>query len=354
MIKQNMLKVTPLLLVTALALAGCANKQTWSPALEDAQETYERISQDPIVAALAAEELNAARQQLNTAETAAAEYRKPQNINHEARLAKIKTLTAQQRARAMSANHSLQVALGTQPLLSEQQILAALPVEEPMMAAALPEADANIAAQIAALSDQLASLQAQVHGTSLLSDAYESTTSIAQIEASHTDSQVTDQYLLEEPALSAAMPAAAAAPQQTLSASPSQVKQQLLAINAKPSTQGMSLILGDRYFDQGTARLWNGRAARHLDNVAAVLNKNSALMLNIEGHTDNALDADSNYDLSVDRAVAIKTALVLRGIDESRINTQGFGHSKPVAANSDPLGRLQNRRIELIFPNIQL
>ncbi len=354
MIKQNMLKVTPLLLVSALVLAGCANKQTWSPALEDAQKTYEQISQDPIVASLAATELSEAQRQLQRAETASAEFRKPHTINHEARLAKIKTLTAQQRARAMSANHSLQLALGTQPVLSEQQILAALPVEEPTMAAALPEADANIVAQIAALTEQLAALNAQVHGTSLLSDSNEGDASLAQIEANNMAGKSSDQLLLEEPALEAALPAPAASKLQPTAPSASQLEQQLLAINAKPSVHGMTLTLGDRYFDQGTARLWSARAARHLDNVAEILSKNSNLILNIDGHTDNTLDADTSYDLSIDRAVSIKSALVLRGIDESRINTQGFGHTQPVAANTDPLGRLQNRRIELIFPNIQL
>lgn len=350
MFKQKMLKVAPLVVACGLTLGGCANNQAWSPALEDAQNTYAQISQDPVVASLAAAELQAARRQLTTAEIAADEFRKPHSINHEARLAKIKTLVAQQRARALSANHSLQLALGQPTLLPEDQVLAATIIEtfdEPTMAAAHP-GDQDIASQIAMLSQQLAALQAQV-GQPQLAEIPASQQSLAQMEMT---SLLTNE-IAEEPLLGNAM-AAPEIEMQKPAPSAAQLKQQLLAINAKPASQGMSLTLGERYFDQGTARLWNGRVARHLDNVAAVLNNNPDLILNIEAHTDNVSDPDANYDLSIGRAVSIESALVLRGIDETRINAKGFGHTRPIAANASPMGRLQNRRVDLIFPNIQL
>lgn len=353
MFKQKMLKVAPVVVVCGLTLGGCANNQAWSPALEDAQNTYAQISQDPIVASLAATELQAARRQLTTAETAADEFRKPHTINHEARLAKIKTLVAQQRARALSANHSLQLALGQPTLLPADLVAAATPVqtfEEPIMAAAHVGIgdQQNIASQIAILSEQLAALQAQL-GQPQFAEIPASQQSLAQLEMNNLQIEET----AEEPQFGAAIAAPSMEMQKPLP-SAAQLKQQLKAINAKPTSQGMSLTLGERYFDQGTAKVWNGRAARHLDNVAAVLNNNPDLNLDIEAHTDNVADPDANYNLSMDRAVSLKSALVLRGIEESRINARGFGHTLPIAANASPMGRMQNRRVELIFPNVQL
>jgi len=92
------------------------------------------------------------------------------------------------------------------------------------------------------------------------------------------------------------------------------------------------------------------RAARHLDNVANVLKKNPAVGLFIEGHTDDQATAVNSQDLSVNRAISIKSELVLRGVNADRISTRGFGHPRPIAENDTPLGRLQNRRVELIFP----
>lgn len=373
MFKQYALKVTPLFIASGLLLGGCATKQIWIPELEDAQNTYEQISQDPIVASLAHIELEAARHQLMVAETAASEFRKPHSIAHEAKLAKVKALVAQQRARAQSSNHSLQVALGQQPLLSEELILAAthVPEDEPVMAAAKPDANGDagqqdIAAQLAALSAQLAALQSQISNSNV-SDSTE-ITPISSIESAAAQSTAQPQQAMdstttaaaahttatiaEEPLLGAAMSSPAIEQQQALPTT-AQLKRQLQAINAKPSNHGMALTLGERYFESGSARLWNDRAARHLDNVASVLSGNPDLELDIEAHTDNTANADDSHNLTINRAISIKTALVLRGIEADRINTTGYGHTRPVADNATPLQRLQNRRVELVFPNAQ-
>lgn len=353
MLKQKMLNVA-LFVIGGITLGGCAANRSWSPALEDAQNTYAQISQDPIVASLAAVELQAARTQLTTAETAANEFRKPHTIEHEAKLAKIKTLIAQQRARALSANHSLQVALGQQTLLPEEQVLAATIIEtpdEPILAAAHPSdgVQSDIASQIAALHEQLAMLQAQID----LNQPKEIPTSQGSLAEPEMISPIAPAGS-EEPKLGAAMSAEKPAMIKPAAASTSQIQQQLAAINAKPTPAGMSLTLGERYFNQGTAKLWNSRVARHLDNVASILDDNPELILDIEAHTDDVEDSNANYDLSVGRAISIKTALILRGIDKSRISAEGFGHSLPIAENTDLLGRLQNRRVELIFPNAPL
>lgn len=70
--------------------------------------------------------------------------------------------------------------------------------------------------------------------------------------------------------------------------------------------------------------------------------------LTIEGHTDASGSAAHNQTLSEQRAAAVKAYLVGKGIDAARLNTAGFGASRPVAANASELGRAQNRRVELV------
>jgi len=125
-------------------------------------------------------------------------------------------------------------------------------------------------------------------------------------------------------------------------------------MNARPSSNGMSLTLGERYFESGSARLWKGRASRHLDNIAAVLAENPGLSVEVEAHFDNTGTETSRNNLTQDRATAIKSELVLRGVNPARINTAGLGDSAPIGNNDTQLGRLQNRRVEIIFPNVSI
>lgn len=66
----------------------------------------------------------------------------------------------------------------------------------------------------------------------------------------------------------------------------------------------------------------------------------------IEGHTDSVGDADYNLQLSQKRADAVKQAMVEQyGVQSTRIMTQGFGETRPIASNSTAEGRQQNRRV---------
>lgn len=86
-----------------------------------------------------------------------------------------------------------------------------------------------------------------------------------------------------------------------------------------------------------------------LETIAAMLGDHAELRLSIEGHTDSDGDDAYNQDLSERRAAAVKTYLVEQaGIDASRLETAGFGESKPVADNSTPEGKQENRRVELV------
>jgi len=73
------------------------------------------------------------------------------------------------------------------------------------------------------------------------------------------------------------------------------------------------------------------------------------LKLSIEGHTDNKGSAISNKGLSNRRAAAVVKWLTDRGIEKTRLTSQGFGQDKPIDTNDTEEGRAKNRRVEYII-----
>ena len=85
-----------------------------------------------------------------------------------------------------------------------------------------------------------------------------------------------------------------------------------------------------------------------LDDITTALKHFPKWRLRITGHTDSTGDAAYNEELSMNRANAIKQALVERGIDAARLETLGMGEKQPVASNDTPEGQALNRRVELV------
>ena len=85
-----------------------------------------------------------------------------------------------------------------------------------------------------------------------------------------------------------------------------------------------------------------------LDDIATTLKNFPEWRLRIVGHTDATGDPQPNEALSLERADAIKAALVDRGIDEQKLATAGAGEKRPVTGNDTAEGRALNRRVELI------
>jgi OmpA-OmpF porin, OOP family len=100
------------------------------------------------------------------------------------------------------------------------------------------------------------------------------------------------------------------------------------------------------YFVQSLAKLLP-ESATSIDLIHDYLLENKEAKIELQGHTDNVGDFDVNVKLSKDRAEAIKTALVARGVASSRVQTRGFGSMKPVASNAKEETRKLNRRVEM-------
>ena len=71
-------------------------------------------------------------------------------------------------------------------------------------------------------------------------------------------------------------------------------------------------------------------------------------LLRVECHTDNSGDANAGQLLTEKRALAICKKLVEMGVDCRRLIAVGFGNTKPVADNSTPEGKAQNRRVSFL------
>jgi outer membrane protein OmpA-like peptidoglycan-associated protein len=69
----------------------------------------------------------------------------------------------------------------------------------------------------------------------------------------------------------------------------------------------------------------------------------------VEGHTDNQGDKDANLALSKARAQAVAEALVRAGVEPGRVESEGYGDTRPIAPNLTPRGRELNRRVEIVI-----
>jgi OOP family OmpA-OmpF porin len=105
-------------------------------------------------------------------------------------------------------------------------------------------------------------------------------------------------------------------------------------------------IPGQIVFESGSAVL-KPESDAALGQLKAYLDETPRVTkLRIEGHTDNVGQPQANETLSGQRALAIKAALVAKGISKDRLLAVGFGPNKPIADNTTEEGKAKNRRTE--------
>ena len=110
-------------------------------------------------------------------------------------------------------------------------------------------------------------------------------------------------------------------------------------------------IKGQILFSAGEAWL-KYDSFKFLDGIADAMNLYEFFLL-VEGHTDSRnISTDrfpSNWELSGARAAAVVRYLIDKGIANDRLSGIGHASNYPIASNETQEGRMENRRVELIF-----
>jgi outer membrane protein OmpA-like peptidoglycan-associated protein len=116
----------------------------------------------------------------------------------------------------------------------------------------------------------------------------------------------------------------------------------------RQDARGTIVSLADILFDFDKATLKRD-VEFSLVRVATILNQFPEMQIAVEGHTDNVGTEAYNLDLSKRRAKAVFDFLVAQGVEASRMTSEGFGMSRPVAENTSEEGRQRNRRVDLVI-----
>ncbi|MDZ4711147.1 MAG: OmpA family protein [bacterium] len=107
---------------------------------------------------------------------------------------------------------------------------------------------------------------------------------------------------------------------------------------------GAEIVLEGINFASGSYEISPG-SEDVLDKAYLSMRDNPAIDVEISGHTDSRGGREMNMNLSKNRAESVKSYLVAKGIDGTRIETNGYGPDQPIATNDTDEGRLKNRRI---------
>ena len=99
-------------------------------------------------------------------------------------------------------------------------------------------------------------------------------------------------------------------------------------------------------FETGKAVL-KPESQNQLKNIAEILKAYPKVALKLGGYTDNTGDANANLKLSGDRAKTVESELVKLGVEDARLEAEGYGQEHPIADNATEEGRAANRRISV-------
>ena len=121
--------------------------------------------------------------------------------------------------------------------------------------------------------------------------------------------------------------------------------------NLVPIEAGAKITLKNIYFNVSKYDL-KPESFPELDRLVGVMQTNPTLQIRLEGHTDTVGDFDMNVELSRNRVNEVKRYLVDKGISASRIETVGYGPSRPINTNKTLKERPENRRVELVIVKV--
>jgi outer membrane protein OmpA-like peptidoglycan-associated protein len=118
-----------------------------------------------------------------------------------------------------------------------------------------------------------------------------------------------------------------------------------------PLAVGDKITLKNIYFEMSKSDLLSASYAE-LDKLVSMMEDNPNMTIRLEGHTDIIGDHDKNLQLSRDRVIACQRYLVQKGIDIDRIQTIGYGDTRPILTKGTDEERKINRRVEFVILTI--
>ncbi|MFJ4348613.1 OmpA family protein [Pseudomonas sp. NPDC089401] len=126
------------------------------------------------------------------------------------------------------------------------------------------------------------------------------------------------------------------------------LESQIAALASQQADRGLVMTLSDVLFDTGSADL-KSSASRTVLKLVQFLQLNPRRIVRIEGYTDSTGAPEDNLKLSRGRAQSVADMLVDLGVDERRLQVEGYGDQYPIEVNASERGRAQNRRVEIVF-----
>jgi outer membrane protein OmpA-like peptidoglycan-associated protein len=282
----------------AVLLAGCSTVPTTTATLDEARADYVAASNNPQVASYAPLEFRQASEALDRANQAAAKRESLDTIDRLAYVAKQRIATAQEIARAKSA---------------ESEIANAGRERDRVQLEARTAEAERAKREAAAANAQVA---------------------VAQQQAQDAQAQ------------------AAAAQQQAaqLAERSARLEAILVELHAQKTERGMVVTIGDVLFATDRAEL-NANGVATVRKLAEVMQQNPDRTVLVEGFTDSTGSAAHNKDLSERRAQAVAQALTGLGVPRERVAMRGYGEAYPVASNDNASNRQLNRRVEIVLSN---
>ena len=117
-------------------------------------------------------------------------------------------------------------------------------------------------------------------------------------------------------------------------------------IDTKPKNPARTFTFDGLTFETGSNRITTA-SRPEVNNLIEIMKSYPEMRIRIEGHTDNTGNPDTNRELSLARANAVRSALLAAGIADVRVTTRGYGSTQPTASNDTEEGRQRNRRIDV-------
>ncbi|RYG46718.1 MAG: OmpA family protein, partial [Chitinophagaceae bacterium] len=125
----------------------------------------------------------------------------------------------------------------------------------------------------------------------------------------------------------------------------------IIEIDLQKLKVGNNVILKNIFFNTNEYTLLPSSLVE-LGTLTDLLENNTGMSIEIQGHTDNVGSESQNEKLSLNRARSVYDFLVSKGISAERMTYKGYGENKPIKSNDTEDNRKENRRTSFIITKI--